>query len=186
MAPDGSGIRLVVGLGNPGREYEKTRHNVGFMVLDRLVEAGAWRWEAAWKALCAVEAGVIYCKPQAYMNLSGRCVAAVAAFYKVPPERILVVLDDLSLDLGRLRIRVRGSSGGHRGLQSVVECLGTVDVPRLRIGIGRGDSGEVSDYVLGAFRDVEWTVLQGALCNGEDAVKLACREGLSRAMNSFN
>ena len=108
-----SGVRLIVGLGNPGKEYENTRHNVGFMVLDGLLRGRSeWRWEGAWNALVASWDGAIFCKPQTYMNLSGRSVAGIARFFKIPVEAILVVSDDMALSFGKLRIRLRGSAGG--------------------------------------------------------------------------
>lgn len=179
-------IRIVVGLGNPGREYEGTRHNLGFSILDRLVSCGGWQWRAKWKALCAAESGVLYCKPQTFMNLSGQSVAAMAGFYRVPPSSVLIVLDDLTLELGRVRIRAGGSAGGHNGLKSVIETLGTQDVPRVRVGIGGAGNRDASGYVLGGFSAAERTVLEESLPRVEDAVRCVCSEGLERAMNAFN
>ncbi len=185
------GFRLIVGLGNPGREYERTRHNVGFMVLDRLVaESGAqWRTEREWKAEVAAqpkERGVIYCKPTSFMNLSGKPVAAVARFYKVPPAEMLVVYDDLALPLGKLRFRPGGSAGGHNGIASIIEHLGTREVPRLRIGIGgSGDEGMVS-HVLGRFSPAEMPALEDALNRAEKAIAFAQTRGIEAAMNQFN
>ena len=136
--PRAVSFRLIVGLGNPGREYERTRHNVGFMVLDKLASrsGAAWRTEKDWKAEVAAAEGVVYCKPSSYMNLSGAPVNAVARFYKTGPAQTLVVYDDMALPLGKLRFRSGGSAGGHNGMASVIERLGTPEVPRLRIGIG--------------------------------------------------
>ncbi len=179
-------IRLVVGLGNPGPEYERTRHNLGFWVLDRLVPPGEWEWRGKWKALCAARSGLLFCKPQTFMNLSGQAVAAIASFYKVPPRAVLVVLDDLSLELGRIRIRAGGSAGGHNGLKSIIASLGTQEIPRVRVGIGSAENRDTAGYVLGAFSAAELRVLEESLPRAEEAVRLACSEGLDRAMNAFN
>ena len=145
-------IRLIAGLGNPGREYENTRHNAGFMILDRLAQrAGVpFRTERKWNAaLAAIADGVILCKPQSFMNLSGEPLAAVARFYKAPSEAILAIFDDAALPLGRIRIRPSGSSGGHNGMESILRHVG--DVPRLRIGIGAADARPMVQHVLGKF-----------------------------------
>ena len=135
-----SAIRLVVGLGNPGSEYKGTRHNVGFEVVDALAsEWGlAWQHSKNWHALWAKNEKVILVKPASYMNRSGEPLAAVANFYKIEPAQILVVLDDMALELGRLRLRTEGGTGGHNGLESIILQFGTEEIPRLRIGIGAG------------------------------------------------
>ncbi len=180
--------RLIIGLGNPGREYERTRHNVGFMVLDRLVsDTGAsWRTERTWKAEVASHNGVVYCKPISYMNLSGKPVAAVARFHKIGPEAMLVVYDDLALPLGRLRFRTRGSSGGHNGIASIIETLGTEAFPRLKIGIGSARGEEMVSHVLGRFSPAEQPELEDSLNRVEKAIALAQARGLEAAMNQFN
>ncbi len=177
---------MVVGLGNPGETYVRTRHNVGFMVLDKVVEPDLWKWERAWNSVCALKGGVVFCKPQTFMNLSGRSVASVAGFYKVPPQRILVVLDDFSLELGRLRIRTQGSAGGHNGLASVIESMGTKNIPRLRMGIGGPGNCDVSDYVLGTFKSAEMADLEHGIVRAVQAVGVVCSEGVERGMNLFN
>jgi PTH1 family peptidyl-tRNA hydrolase len=179
-------VRLVVGLGNPGREYEDTRHNVGFKVLDRLVGEAGWQWRAPWRCLFQTHGGLLFCKPQTFMNLSGQAVGAVAAFYKVPPSAVLVVLDDLSLDLGRLRIRPSGSAGGHNGLKSVIAALGTDHIPRLRLGIGAAGARDAAEYVLSAFSRGEQPLVDEALGKAVEAVGKISREGLAPAMNAFN
>ena len=146
---------LVVGLGNPGSRYAGTRHNAGFMVVDELARRwgiGPRDWHKKGEALYALgrEHNAILAKPQSYMNLSGRPVLSLATFYKVPPERILIVVDDLDLPFGTLRMRASGSSGGHNGLKSLIEVLGQ-GFPRLRIGIGRGHDPDAIDRVLGDF-----------------------------------
>jgi len=131
-------IRLVAGLGNPGPEYAATRHNIGFMVADQLAAQFGSRWEKSskWDALSAKCGSVLLIKPMSFMNRSGYPLSAVAQFYKIEPREILVVLDDLALPLGRLRLRIRGGPGGHKGLESIIVQFGTEKIPRLRIGIG--------------------------------------------------
>ena len=183
MAP----FRLIVGLGNPGGEYAETRHNVGFMVLDRLAaRAGAaFRAEKKWQAIVAPTGNGWLCKPQTYMNLSGESVSALGHFYKIEPSQVLVVLDDLALPLGRLRLREKGSAGGHNGLQSVITHLGTNEVPRLRIGIGAA-AGEATGHVLGRFSPDERPVLDEALNRAADAIEFAQSHDFPAAMNRYN
>lgn len=180
-------IRLVAGLGNPGREYQRTRHNIGFMVLDRLaVDAQLpWEFSAKWNAGWA-KSDVILVKPATFMNRSGEAVAAIANFYKIAAEEVLVVLDDFALPLGRLRLRAQGSSGGHNGLESVFEHFGTESVPRLRIGIGAAPAQGATDYVLGRFFEEEQPLLDATIRRASDAVKCAIDKGLIAAMNLFN
>lgn len=184
-------IRLVAGLGNPGREYENTRHNIGFLVLDRLagrLGLGAFAFSNNWQALWARGAdGCLFVKPQTFMNLSGRAVAGVARYYKIPPAEILVVFDDLALPLGRLRLRPQGSAGGHNGLQSVLEFFDTAEVPRLRIGIGAAGGGRgMVGHVLGKFRPDEQPAVAEAVERACEAIECARAEGLEAAMNRFN
>jgi len=190
-------IRLVVGLGNPGAEYEKTRHNVGFMVVDRLLgpdragsEAGSssWRKVREWKAEIARSAsGLILCKPLSYMNLSGKTVGSVARFYKAAPEETLVIYDDVALPLGKLRLRPGGSAGGHNGIKSIIEHLGTQAFPRLRIGIGAaGEREGMISHVLGKFSPAETPVIEEAIDRAARAVDTMQTRGLPAAMNQFN
>ncbi len=179
--------RLIVGLGNPGLEYERTRHNVGFMVLDRLAQGKAqWRRERAWNAQVAMVDGVLLCKPETFMNLSGTAVAAVAGFYQIPAAEILVVLDDMSLPLGRLRLRPGGSSGGQKGLKSILERFATHEVARLRLGIGGAAPQGAVGHVLGQFRKDEIPALEEMLERAEEALHRVQAEGLAAAMNAFN
>jgi PTH1 family peptidyl-tRNA hydrolase len=175
-------------LGNPGREYERTRHNVGFMLLDRLAaKAGAaFKSQRAWKAHVAQAGGVHFCKPMTYMNLSGEAVRAMADFYKVPPAELLVVVDEMALPLGKIRLRANGSAGGHNGLKSMIAHLGTTDFPRLRIGIGAAEPGEAVGHVLGRFAPDEQEPLEQALARAEEAIAAAQTKGLEAAMNAFN
>ncbi len=180
-------IRLIVGLGNPGRDYTRTRHNVGFMILDRLAEKSGLQFRAGkWHAETATQSGVHFCKPSSFMNQSGQPVAAVSHFYKVPPSEMLIVLDDAALPLGRLRIRSSGSSGGHNGLKSIFEHLSTQDIPRLRVGIGAADGKEMSDHVLGQFSPDEQPVLEKTLQRAVEAIESARTHGLEAAMNFYN
>lgn len=185
---------LVVGLGNPGPEYEKTRHNAGFLVLDRL----AGRWKADWSVetrfmarLARVrEAGrqVVLCQPLTYMNLSGQAVGKLKDFFKIPVERLLVSTDDADLPLGSLRLRPGGSSGGHHGLESIEALLGTREYARQRVGIGRdvGGARRIAGYVLSKFERSEWVLMDRVLDRASDQVECWINGGVAKAMNNFN
>jgi len=181
-------FHLLVGLGNPGREYADTRHNVGFMIADRIaVRGGAnFRIEKSWQAAVAKTGDLFLCKPLTYMNLSGVAVRAISDFYKIAPTKILVVLDDMALPLCRLRLRTEGSAGGHNGLASIIEHLGTQAVPRLRIGIGPAEPGGATDHVLGRFGLEERALLEQSLERAEAAIACAQERGVAAAMNAFN
>jgi PTH1 family peptidyl-tRNA hydrolase len=181
-------FRLLVGLGNPGREYAATRHNVGFMILDRLAaKAGvSFRTERAWRAELAKAGATHLCKPMTYMNLSGEAVRAAADFYKVSPAETLVILDDMALPLGKLRLRPSGSAGGHNGLSSIIDHFGTRDVPRLRVGIGAADPGAAVGHVLGKFAPDELPALEQSLDRALQAIEAAQQSGFAAAMNAFN
>jgi len=185
-------VKLVVGLGNPGAKYHDTRHNIGFRVIDAL--AGRWsvdQWREQHQALVAkVREGdepVLIAKPTTFMNLSGDAVAGLAGFYKVAVPDVLVVLDEVALPLGRLRAGRNGSHGGHNGLKSVIARLGTSDVPRLRIGVGRGDGRkELADHVLGAFAAEERDQVEAAVLRAAEASVMFVTDGIERVMNVFN
>jgi len=181
-------FRLVVGLGNPGDEYAETRHNVGFMIVDRLArqESAPLRTEKKWNAEVAVAGKVMLCKPLSYMNLSGGPVSALSRFYKIEPSEVLVVLDDVALPLGKLRFRKGGSAGGHNGLQSILEQLGTQEVPRLRVGIGAANERSLTGHVLGRFRAEERESLEASLDRALQAIHHAQIHGVPAAMNQFN
>jgi peptidyl-tRNA hydrolase, PTH1 family len=188
LEQEASQVRLVVGLGNPGAEYNRTRHNVGFEVVDLLASEWGLTWQhsKSWHALWAKGEKAILVKPASYMNRSGEPLAAVASFYKVEPGEILVVLDDLALELGRLRLRPDGSAGGHNGLESIILHLGTEAIPRLRVGIGAAPSEGAVDYVLGRFFAEELPVVEKTIERAADAVKCAIDKGVLSAMNLFN
>ena len=181
-------LRLIVGLGNPGREYADTRHNVGFMIAERMAAKSgvAFRTEKNWRSSVARAGDLVLAKPLTYMNLSGEAVRAVGDFYKIAPAQMLVVLDDMALPLGRLRLRGDGSAGGHNGLRSIIEHLGTQAVPRLRIGIGEADPGAVVGHVLGRFSLEERDALAQSLDRAEAVIDCLRADGIEAAMNAFN
>jgi peptidyl-tRNA hydrolase, PTH1 family len=187
-------LHFIAGLGNPGPEYAATRHNVGFMLVDRLVS----RWHAAWAMEKKFQArlakvkregrDVILCQPQTFMNDSGEAVGALGRFYQLPPNRMLIVVDDADLTLGQLRMRAEGSSGGHHGLESIERQLGTREYPRLRLGIGRRapEQREITDHVLGRFEAEERKVMEEVLDRAVRQVECWLADGIEQAMNEFN
>ncbi len=181
-------IRLVAGLGNPGAEYARTRHNMGFMVVDFLACKAGLTWEKSSKgdAATAKLGNALLVKPATYMNRSGHPVHAIAQFFKITPPEILVVVDDFSLPLGRLRIRESGGPGGHNGLESVIVQFGTEEIARLRIGIGPAPADGSSDYVLSDFFEEEKASVQSTIQRAAEAVKCAIDKGVVSAMNTFN
>jgi PTH1 family peptidyl-tRNA hydrolase len=181
-------IRLIGGLGNPGPEYAATRHNIGFMVVDQLAAqfGSAWEKSGKWDALCAKCGAVLLVKPLSFMNHSGYPLLTVAQFYKIEPQQILVVLDDFALPLGRVRLRERGGSGNHNGLDSVIAQFGTEEIPRLRVGIGAAPREGSVDYVLGRFFDEEKPIVRATIDRAVQALKCAIDNGLVSAMNTFN
>jgi PTH1 family peptidyl-tRNA hydrolase len=181
-------IRLVAGLGNPGAEYAYTRHNIGFMVVDLLAHENGLAWEkpSKWDAATAKLGNALLVKPASYMNRSGHPLFAIAQFFKVAPEEILVVLDDFSLPLGRLRIRQSGGPGGHNGLESIIVQFGTEEIPRLRVGIGPTPAEGTTDFVLSNFFEEQKPVVKSAITRAADAVKCAIDKGVVSAMNTFN
>jgi PTH1 family peptidyl-tRNA hydrolase len=183
-------IALVVGLGNPGRHYEGTRHNAGFMVLDRLAAAAGVAFESKpkWQSHVAKlpGSGVLLVKPQCFMNLSGRPVRQIAGFHKWQAANLLVIYDDVALPLGKLRFREQGSAGGHNGIKSLIEHLGTDSFPRLKVGIGAPEPGNLTGHVLGNFREDEREALENTLARAVTAVQLALSQGLTVAANLYN
>lgn len=180
---------LIIGLGNPGRQYDGTRHNVGFMVLDRLAAAEGVAFESRpkWQSHVAkLPDGELLLKPQSFMNLSGRPVQQILAFHKWTPDRILVVYDDAALPLGTLRFREKGSHGGHNGIRSLLQHLGTDGFDRLKFGIGGSDPGAMVGHVLGNFRPEERDLLENTLATAVQALQLARSQGVAAAANRFN
>jgi len=183
-------MKLIVGLGNPGPKYAGTRHNVGFDVIDYLAAApGCTPFREKFEALVAeVKEGdetVLLVKPLTFMNLSGRAVRAIADFYKVPVEGLLVVCDDLNLPLGKLRIRMKGSHGGQNGLRNIQEQLGTDAYTRLRLGVGQ-PAFDAVDHVLSKFKPGERATVEEAIATAAQAALLWARRGVETAMNQFN
>ena len=184
---------LIVGLGNPGKGYADTRHNVGFMVLEHLAKRSGAAWGVNKKFAAHLAKGrqngntVLLCKPQGYMNLSGQSVVPLAKFYQIPFGQIMVVVDDLDLPLGAIRMRPGGGTGGHRGLDSIQGLLGKDDFARLRLGIGRPEPDrDVSGFVLGKFAEAETGLLERVLETAADQLACWMLQGTQQAMNNYN
>ena len=209
-------MKLVAGLGNPGRKYAGTRHNIGFDVADALARRHGAEWEAAprgiealvarWRGASAGSVGagfsrpgvdpvgagfsrpeVVLAKPLTFMNLSGTAIVALLQFYKIDPLDLLVLVDDVNIELGRLRARMRGSAGGHNGLKSIIGSLGSEEFARLRIGVGRGDDRrDLADHVLAKFDAAERAIVSETVGRAADAVELFVAEGMAPVMNRYN
>lgn len=181
-------LRLVVGLGNPGPEYEKTRHNVGFRLADRLVGEADPFWKDFKGLGVAAKWGEVWvAKPMTYMNESGQFVRAFAAYHNIPAPAILAVYDELALPLGKVRLRKKGSAGGQKGMKSILAHFGTEEVSRLRIGIGpQPEKMDSADFVLSRFRPAEEKDLEQGLSRAVEAVRIVLEEGMDVAMNRFN
>jgi len=185
-------VKMVVGLGNPGQEYSATRHNVGFMVIDEL----ARRWNvSSWRSKFNAEVAeqrsdsgpILLVKPQTYMNLSGEAVGALVRWHKVPVEDIIVIYDDMDIEVGRLRLRAKGSSGGHRGIESLLAHLGQEKFARARVGVGRPPAGwTVNNYVLSRFTAEEAPLIKTAIERTAEAVECFIAHGITKAMNSYS
>jgi PTH1 family peptidyl-tRNA hydrolase len=187
-------LHLIVGLGNPGAKYERTRHNIGFQLMERLAE----KWQAEWKLEKKFQASVarvtrdgaeaILARPQTFMNASGEAVGPLSVFYRVPPEKLLVAVDDADLPLGEIRLRASGSSGGHHGLESIEQHMGTRGFARLRMGIGRTTDGrrEITGYVLAPFTKAEAALVEEVLKAAAGQVECWLDAGIEKAMNRFN
>ena len=187
--------RLIVGLGNPGAKYDQTRHNIGFLAIDVL--ARTWQINLsenrkfqgmAGEGIAVKGLKVSLLKPTTFMNLSGQSIRAVVDWYKLKPEEVLVVYDDMDLPLGKLRLRQSGSAGGHNGMKSAIAHLNSQNFPRLRIGIGvpRDQSGEVISHVLGRFSQAETKVMDEVLRLVTDAIELSLKQGIPKAMSLYN
>ncbi len=186
-------LELIVGLGNPGRKYENTRHNVGFLVIDHLATTWKCKLQPERKFLGIYgevnQVGVgkfRLFKPTTYMNLSGQAVRAVVNWYQLPAASVLIIYDDMDLPFGKVRLRASGSPGSHNGMKSITSHLGTKNVSRLRIGIGSARNTEVVDYVLGTFSSQELTVIPSLLRLAEEIIIMMKKEGISKAMSLYN
>ena len=181
---------LIVGLGNPGREYAKTRHNVGFVAVDYLAtQIGANISKIKFKGILGEgyigTEKCILLKPQTYMNLSGESVRDCAEFYKIPPENIIVIYDDINLDPGKVRIRPSGSAGGHNGMKSIIYLLNSDEFPRIRFGVGAPEHN-LSSHVLGHFSEEDGVKVTGAIKKMEDIVSVIIKQDINEAMSKFN
>jgi len=187
-------LHLIVGLGNPGADYTRTRHNAGFLVVEELARraSASWSLETKFDARVARidrdERRILFAEPQTFMNASGEAVGALVNFYRVPVARLLVVTDDADLPLGEIRLRAKGSSGGHHGLESIEQHLGSREFARLKIGIGRTKDGrrEITNYVLGKFSADEKKLLEKVLQRAADQAECWVADGIEKAMNRFN
>jgi PTH1 family peptidyl-tRNA hydrolase len=185
---------LIVGLGNPGKEYRETRHNVGFMVADELARRHQLTWAMApgqvpetFVAKRFGEASWMLAKPLTYMNRSGEAVAALARYYDVAPSDLLIVVDEIALPFTKLRARVRGSAGGHNGLKSVIAGLGSTEFPRLRLGVGRGDARrDLADHVLAKFEKGEQADLETLITRAADAAEMFAVADIEKVMRTYN
>lgn len=185
-------MKIIVGLGNPEKKYDDTRHNMGFMVLDSIAKAyGIDVSEKKHKGICGkgVIAGekVVLVKPQTYMNLSGECVREVMDYYKAEPSDVIIIFDDISLEPGKLRVRPKGSAGGHNGIKSIIAHLGGQDFPRIKCGVGEKPAGyDLAAYVLGHFSKEEMPVIREACDRAVKACECIIAKGVDAAMNEYN
>lgn len=182
-------MKILAGLGNPESKYADTRHNAGFMAIER-IDSSSMGWKEQHKALVKkiriAGNDVLLAMPQTYMNLSGESLGALARYYKVPSQDLIVFVDDVNLDLGRIRIRTEGSAGGQNGLKNIIQHLGN-EFPRIRLGVGPAPSGrELSSFVLGKFSKKEKETFNGVLDQIPDLVEILFQEGVQKAMNRFN
>ena len=183
---------IIVGLGNPGREYAATRHNIGFDTITRICDEYRISLDIKkHKALCGkgVIGGhkVLVAQPQTFMNLSGESVRQLVDFYKISPEELIIIYDDISLDVGKLRVRPKGSAGGHNGIKSIIKHLGTEEFARIKIGVGNKPAGwDLADYVLGRFKNDEQPALRDILGDACDACSMIMDQGIEAAMNEYN
>ena len=184
---------LIVGLGNPGREYEKTRHNAGFRAIDMLAESlgckiDRMKFQGLYTQVNYKGKKLMLLKPQTYMNLSGRSVLQLSAYFNIPPQQIIVLFDDISLEPGRLRVRPDGSAGGHNGIKSIIQELGSQAFPRVKIGVGGkpDPNADLADWVLSGFTAKEEKALAVALENAAEAALVIIEKGVPEAANRFN
>jgi len=184
-------MKLIVGLGNPGSEYDGTRHNVGFEVIDLLarrhnISVTKRNFKSVYGEGSIGGERVLLMRPMTYMNLSGEAVGAMARFYKLEPADVWVILDEVALAPGRIRLRFKGSAGGHNGMANIITVLHTQEIPRIRLGVGASKSGAMVGHVLGRFRKEEYALIEEAVAQSADAIECALKEGFEMAMNRFN
>lgn len=184
---------IIAGLGNPGRKYENTRHNIGFMVLNEIAARNHVKLnKIKYKSLCGQatidDKRVLLLKPQTFMNLSGQAVREAASFYKIPPENTVIIFDDISLDPGQIRIRRKGSDGGHNGMKNIIYLSGADTYPRIKVGVGGKPHSDsiLADWVLSTFRKDEMALIQQAVSNAADAALLIADNRFDEAMNQYN
>lgn len=183
---------LIVGLGNPGSKYEHTRHNMGFLTVDLMAEKqgvklNKLKFKAVYNILNFANQKCLVMKPQTFMNLSGEAVREAVQFYKIPADRVLVIYDDVSLPVGKLRVRPTGSAGGHNGIKNIIAHLGTQDFPRIKIGTGApGEGGDMIDWVIGVPSQAERKVLVESFERAIEAAECIIEDGCQKAMNHFN
>lgn len=188
----GDKMYLIIGLGNPEEEYSKTRHNMGFNTINKLaqkqnIQINKTKYEGLYESTTIEGQKVILIKPQTYMNLSGNCVKQFVDFYKIEKEKILVIYDDMDIEPGTIKIRKKGSAGGHNGMKSIIQMLGTEEFPRIRIGIGRPEhNGDEINYVIGAIPEEEIPKLEEGTEKAKEAVIEILKNGIDKAMNKFN
>ena len=185
-------MKVIVGLGNPGRQYERTRHNIGFEAIDYIagknqIEISSRKHKALIGSGYLGGQRVLLVKPQTFMNLSGESLRGIMDFYKLEPSDFIVIFDDISLDVGQLRIRRKGSAGGHNGIKSIISHLGSMDFPRVKIGVGEKPKGyDLADYVLGHFPAEERSIMDEAAKTAAEAIRMIITENADAAMNHFN
>ncbi len=184
---------LIVGLGNLGMQYEKTRHNAGFMAIDILAERNGCefnkqKFDAVYGQCDIGDFRCLLAKPQTFMNLSGKAVAAIARFYKIPLSNVLVMFDDISLDVGKIRLRRNGSAGGHNGIKDIIELTGSTEIPRIKIGVGKKPHPDydLKDWVLSKIPDEQWADFEKALENAAKAAETVIKSGMDTAMNRYS
>lgn len=182
---------IIAGLGNPGKEYEMTRHNIGFEVIDYIASRYAakvnkLKFKSLYGEINIGGEKVFLIKPQTFMNLSGEALREFSAFYKINSENIIVINDDISLKVGKVRIRRKGSAGGHNGLKSIIYQLNTDEFPRIKVGVGENDKGDLADYVLGRFKKDEIKIMEDAIIRAADSCEEIVKRGIDSAMNKYS
>lgn len=182
---------IIAGLGNPGKEYDMTRHNIGFETIDYIAEKhnvkiNKLKFKSLYGEINIAGEKVYLIKPQTYMNLSGEALREFSAFYKIPLQNIIVINDDISLGMGKVRIRRKGSAGGHNGLKSIIYQLNSDEFPRIKIGVGENEKGDLADYVLGRFKKDEIPVMEDSIIRASDAAEEIIKKGIESAMNKYS